>query len=354
MHLPFGKHQFIGLLTALAILTLPGGIRAQDKSQDKKSDKSDTSDNVKFDSADGVELRGTFYPAPKAKAPAILMLHRYGGNREGWEKLAEELQKKGFAVLTFDFRGHGESTKVTADFWKIPANANHIRGGNKADKKVIRQSEFRTDYLPMLVNDIVAAKRYLDKQNDAGLCNSSNLILIGAEEGAALGCLWIDEEWDRRPQIQGTFNRLIYDPQGKPFGEDVAAAIWISPAAGLNRISAGTWLRHRPEIREKTPMLFYASLGDPAGVAAANRLFDDLKRHNKAPELSFARTDVKAGKARGVELVNKEAKVPGEIAQYLEKIIDKKGVNAWKMREPEKGLFTKLVELSNYGFQQLN
>jgi len=352
MHLPFGKHQFMGLLTALAILTLPGGIRAQDKAQDKKSD---TSDNVKFDSADGVELRGTFYPAPKAKAPAILMLHRYGGNREGWEKLAEELQKNGFAVLTFDFRGHGESTKVTADFWKFPANANHIRGGNKPDKKVIRQSEFRTDYLPMLVNDIVAAKRYLDKQNDAGLCNSSNLILIGAEEGAALGCLWIDEEWDRRPQIQGTFNRLIYDPQGKPFGEDIAAAIWISPTAGLNRVSAGTWLRHRPEIRDKTPMLFYASAGDPAGVAAANRLFDDLKKHNKSPELTFARTDLKAGRARGVELVNnKEAKAPEEIPQYLEKIIAKKGVNAWKMREPEKGLFTKLVDLSQYGFQQLN
>src|SRR5439155_24509606 len=102
MHLPFGKHQFIGLLTALAILTLPGGIRAQDKAQDEKSD---TSDNVKFDSADGVELRGTFYPAPKAKAPAILILHRYGGNREGLERLAEELGMKGWGVLTFDVRG---------------------------------------------------------------------------------------------------------------------------------------------------------------------------------------------------------------------------------------------------------
>src|SRR5712692_6728225 len=256
MHLPFGKHQFMGLLTALAILTLPGGIRAQDKAQDKKSD---TSDNVKFDSVDGVELRGTFYPASKAKAPAVLMLHRYGGNREGWDNLATDLQKAGFAVLTFDFRGHGESTKVSPDFWKYTANTNHIRGANKADKKTIRQSDFRNDYLPMLVNDIVAAKRYLDKQNDAGLCNSSNLIVVGAEEGAALGCLWIREEWDRLPQIKGALNRLIYDPQGKPFGEDIAAAIWISPSAGLNGRSVGSYLRDRKEIRERTPMLFYSS-----------------------------------------------------------------------------------------------
>ena len=346
------KRKVWGLLAGLTLLTLPQGIQAQDKKSDP--DKKSVSDNVKFDSVDGVELRGTFYPASKAKAPAVLMLHRYGGNREGWDNLATDLQKAGFAVLTFDFRGHGESTKVSPDFWKYTANTNHIRGANKADKKTIRQSDFRNDYLPMLVNDLVAAKRYLDKQNDAGLCNSSNLILVGAEEGAALGCLWIDEEWDRRPQIRDTFNRLILDPQGKPFGDDIAAAIWISPTAGLNRISAGTWLRRRTEIRDKTPMLFYASSGDQAGVDAATRLFADLKKQSKSPELTFAKTDVKAGKARGVELVNKkDAKVSGEISNYLEKVIDKKGVNAWKMREPEKSMYTKLADLSRY-FPQLN
>ena len=182
MHLSVGKRGFAGIVTALAILVLPQALYGQDKAQEKKSD---SSENIKFDSVDGVELRGSFYAASKAKAPAVLMLHRYGGSRQGWEKLAEELQSKGFAVLTFDFRGHGESTKVTSDFWTFPANINHIRGGRK-DKKIIRQSEFRTDYLPMLVNDIVAAKHELDKRNDAGECNSSNVILIGAEEGAAL------------------------------------------------------------------------------------------------------------------------------------------------------------------------
>src|SRR5262249_16937408 len=154
---------------------------------------------------------------------------------------------------------------------------------------------------------------YLDKQNDAGLCNSSNLIVIGAEEGAALGCLWIEEEWDRRPKIKVTMvvDMWVNDPQGKPYGEDIAAAICITPSAGFGRISASTWLRHRPEIRDKTPMLFYASTGDAAGIATANRLFDDLKKHNKTPELTFLRTDVKAGRARGVDLVNsKEPKVP--------------------------------------------
>ncbi len=354
MHGSGRKRTIVVMLAGLALVILTQGIQAQDKKpdQDKKSD----SDNVRFDSVDGAELRGTFYPSSKAKASAILMLHRYGGNRQGWENLAEELQKNGFAVLTFDFRGHGESTKVAPEFWKIPANANHIRGGNKPDKKSIKLSEFRQDYMPMLVNDIVAAKRYLDKQNDAGLCNSSNLIVIGAEEGAALGSLWINEEWDRRRKIKRTALVDIWydDPQGKPFGEDIAAAIWISPTASLNGRSVGKWLE-RKEIRDRTSMLFYASNGDAAGAAAAKRLYDDFKKQSKAPELTFLQDEVKAGKARGTDLVNKkDAKVPEQIALYLKKVIDKKGENAWKMREPERSPYMQLVILSNYGFSQLN
>jgi alpha-beta hydrolase superfamily lysophospholipase len=348
MHISGNKQKLMAILTGLAILALPHAVKGQDKGQDKKSD---SSENVKFDSVDGVELRGTFYPASKAKAPPVLMLHRYGGNRQGWEKAAEKLQDKGFAVLTFDFRGHGESTKVSPDFWKLAANANHIRGGNKPDKKTIRQSEFRADYLPMLVNDIAAAKRYLDKQNDAGLCNSSNLILVGAEEGAALGLLWMDSEWDRRPKIQTTLNRWIYDPQGKPYGEDIAAAIWISPTSALNGKSVSNWLRDHKEIREKIPMVFYASKEDASGSAAATKLFDDLKRQGKM-DLTFLQ--IKGGKARGVELVNnKDFTLPDDFKKYLEAVNDKKGINAWKMRDTERGPLAELVPLQRYGFSQL-
>jgi pimeloyl-ACP methyl ester carboxylesterase len=348
-------------LAGIALLVLSPGIRAQDKkkpnpdkTQNKKSDpdkqdkKNTDSDSVRFDSVDGVELRGSFYPAAKAKSPAVLMLHRYGGNREGWEPLAEKLQKEGFAVLTFDFRGHGESTKVSPDFWKIASNANHIRGGTKADKKTIRYGDFKPDYMPMLVNDIVAAKGFLDKQNDAGLCNSSNVIVIGAEEGAALGCLWTNEEWDRRPKIKRTnlVDMWYDDPQGKPFGEDIVAAIWISPNATLNGKSAGKWLE-RKEIRDRTSMLFYASSGDSAGAAAAKQLYDDFKKKSKGAEMTFLQDGVKAGKARGTDLVNKkDAQVPDEIAKYLEKVKDKKGENAWRMRATEKGIFINLVDLS--------
>ena len=99
IQLSVGKRGFAGIVTALAILVLPQALYGQDKAQEKKSD---SSENIKFDSVDGVELRGSFYAASKAKAPAVLMLHRYGGSRQGWEKLAEELQAVAPLVDVFE------------------------------------------------------------------------------------------------------------------------------------------------------------------------------------------------------------------------------------------------------------
>jgi hypothetical protein len=262
------------------------------------------------------------------------------------------LQKKGFTVLTFDFRGHGESTNVTPEtFWKVSQNSNLIRGA-KPNRKTIRQSDFQRSYTPMLVNDISAAKRYLDQKNDEQLCNSSNLIVIGAEEGAALGTLWIYTEWDHWPRIKNAFNVWIRDPQGKLLGEDIAAAIWFSPVSSLNGKSVGDWLKDKKEIREKIPMVFFASKEDQTGAAVASRLFEDLKRQSKL-DLTFAEL-VKGGKAHGVDLVNKkELNVPDQVCKYLEKVIDKRRVNAWKMRDPEK-VEAVFVPLSRYGFTQLN
>src|SRR5207302_214344 len=45
-------------------------------------------------------------PAP---VPAVLMLHGYGENRSVWKALEPELLKRGWAVMSLDLRGHGES-----------------------------------------------------------------------------------------------------------------------------------------------------------------------------------------------------------------------------------------------------
>jgi fermentation-respiration switch protein FrsA (DUF1100 family) len=63
---------------------------------------------------DGVALAATLYlpdgTPPSGGWPAIVMFHEIGGNRVGINTLAESsFANEGYAVLTFDTRGHGQS-----------------------------------------------------------------------------------------------------------------------------------------------------------------------------------------------------------------------------------------------------
>jgi len=68
---------------------------------------------VTIESSDNWELKGDYYrPIPRAKnAPGLLLLPTFGGNRTVYKKTAPFFQKKGYAVLTVDLRGIGESRK---------------------------------------------------------------------------------------------------------------------------------------------------------------------------------------------------------------------------------------------------
>ncbi|HMF00746.1 MAG TPA: alpha/beta fold hydrolase [Terriglobia bacterium] len=66
---------------------------------------------IRLKTFDLVELHASFdlpvgVPAP---IPAVLLLHGYGENRSVWKDFAEELLGRGWAVMTLDLRGHGES-----------------------------------------------------------------------------------------------------------------------------------------------------------------------------------------------------------------------------------------------------
>jgi alpha-beta hydrolase superfamily lysophospholipase len=67
-----------------------------------------------FAADDGVQLAYTLYepttPKPAAGYPAVVMFHGLGGKRQDTNQLAEQsFANEGYAVLTFDARGHAES-----------------------------------------------------------------------------------------------------------------------------------------------------------------------------------------------------------------------------------------------------
>lgn len=97
-------------LALFALVSVGGTVRAADKPT-----------KVTFDTVDGVTLQGTFWPSPKGKdEPTVLLLHKIGSDshKDGWDDLAAKLQDKGYSVLSFDFRGHGNSTSIDPmKFW---------------------------------------------------------------------------------------------------------------------------------------------------------------------------------------------------------------------------------------------
>jgi pimeloyl-ACP methyl ester carboxylesterase len=65
--------------------------------------------DVTLSTADGLELGAWFVPAagPVDTEMAVLVAPGNGGNREGRAGLAEELSRRGLAVLLMDYRGYG-------------------------------------------------------------------------------------------------------------------------------------------------------------------------------------------------------------------------------------------------------
>jgi dienelactone hydrolase len=103
------KHTLLGLAIALA---LGAGLGAQ-------AQKTDAGTTVDIKAPDGVTLKGTYYSAGKT-APGILLMHQCNMDRHAWDGLASDLNKAGFNVLTFDFRGFGESGgERMTDFAKL-------------------------------------------------------------------------------------------------------------------------------------------------------------------------------------------------------------------------------------------
>jgi pimeloyl-ACP methyl ester carboxylesterase len=63
---------------------------------------------VEFPSADGMQLRGWWMPGDPGMPP-IVLCHDRDSSKRSMINLAIALREEGFAVLMFDFRGHGQS-----------------------------------------------------------------------------------------------------------------------------------------------------------------------------------------------------------------------------------------------------
>lgn len=117
------------------------------------------SQRVSFRTTDGVTIAASFYETTRKPAPAVICLHMLTRNRRDWEPVAAQLTTAGIAVLTVDFRGHGESGVAPTD-----AAAG----------------------LASLTEDVAAARRYLESRPEV---IRDRIGLLGASLGANVALL---------------------------------------------------------------------------------------------------------------------------------------------------------------------
>lgn len=125
----------------------------------------DHGQRVTFLTDDGVSIVGTYYtPASGTNnsTPTVILLHMLGRDRNTWNTLASTLsEKEGYAVLSIDLRGHGESIKQN-------------------DKTISYQIFTEEDFNKMVL-DVKAAKQFLTGQKNA---NPNTISIVGASIGA--------------------------------------------------------------------------------------------------------------------------------------------------------------------------
>jgi len=288
---------------------------------------------------DGVEIVGDYYPPPPAKgknAPVVLLLHAVGpqrinASRKDWEKFPEQLQSKGYAVIAFDFRGYGDSTKITKPekYWQVPAAGllgPHVPKRSFPAKNPPIKIDLR-DYgspteLAQLGNDLIAIKRWAHYKNDASELNSGNMIVIGAEQGAVIGALWAYNEFVMPTRQRGP---------GKWEGEDISCVVWLSlqPFLGNSNIESATLKKCLMAMKDKFPTL--AMYGDTDNMRRNfwNRALEWIKPQDQSERFKGTGVwPIKGTNLAGTKLLGNEAFGSEKtIIDYIEKY---KNDNLWR------------------------
>jgi pimeloyl-ACP methyl ester carboxylesterase len=353
------------LAAGLAVLAAALAGRAQNQTQPTPATAPDGSRvRVPITTADGVELDGTYFRSPKTgrDCPCIIMVHKFASDRSksDWINLASALQNEGYAVLTFDLRGHGGSTALSSPnmFWTVPYNRNGIRGSS-ARKSVISYTDFRPAYFPFIANDVAAARRFFEQKNDAGEVNIHRLVIIGAQEGAGLGFLFTALEYNREYRVGVT----ALQSNGTSFnaGADIIAGVWLSlsrtlamPAGNGPNFDLPGWVRQHPTLRDRTPMCFIFGDKDNRARPDSEAVFRVLtgpmsgrpEKHKLDALLAIHGTDL-----AGAALLGQPAlEVPGKVLTFVQKVLADRRVVPWTEVKPEVNVLT-LVNLLPFGFR---
>jgi pimeloyl-ACP methyl ester carboxylesterase len=287
-------------LAWLAISLLAGSLafaQAKTKEEEEK-DKIPDPENITVETSDDVPIKATYYASRlKKKAVPIIMLHGWKGNRGEFHVMASHLQKQGYAVISPDLRGHGQSLKYkTANGDTEEFNLEKMKGPD----------------LEKMVLDVEAVKKFLVERNNAGELNIEALCVVGADLGCSIAMMWSAADWNVRslPSIKQ--------------GQDVKAMILLSPVESFKGVTTRGPMGHAV-VRGKLSTLICVGKEDAKALGDAKRIHTAmLKFHGKPPteeKEAAKKQDLfmveDATSLQGTGLLRNGLETPSEIQKFL-------------------------------------
>jgi hypothetical protein len=245
----------------------------------------------KFRAPDGTALTANYYPAKLGtKAAVLMMVHEKGQSSKDFEDpiselkkqgLAEHMQGLGYAVLTFDLRGHGANVRgpVEPKDWKL------------------------------MVDDLQAAYIFLLDRHNRGELNLAHLGVIGVGEGANLVAAW------------------AASPAGAVSSEgqalsDISAMVLISPMSDGEGL---IFSKVMSDLTARFPLMIMVGETDLASGPPV-RVAKPIVERTRNNQVEFF-----PSKLHGYKLLRLEPKVTSLIVKFFEKHIQYK-TSAWEPR----------------------
>ncbi len=224
-----------------------------------------TRETLTLRAADGAALAADVYLPEAPSPPALILAHRFGGDRSVWGGFPEFMRRAGYMVIVPDLRGHGGS--ATAPFGSPEAAAKGPGGWTAA------------------LADLNAARKALLEKG----ASPDNLAVAGEELGAALALLYARRE----PSMQ--------------------AVILLSPGMNQHGLDSESAIRELDDC----PVLLAVAQNDAYADTSAAAL--------KAAAPAFAELQRYSGAAHGADLFAAHPDAMGQVLEWLRPIIGKDG-----------------------------
>ena len=218
---------------ALAMVATPSSLTTAPAALARESRPTEGIRGMHLETSDGLTLSGTYYEPNskrKMKAPAAILIHTAGAERESLDDLARYLQRKGVGVLTFDLRGHGESKSERIDWEEM-------------DERM-RQATWSQS-----IRDIQAAAAYLKQR---GEIHNNNLSVIGVETGSTLAVKHALDDTNVRAVV-------LFQPSAEAYGFNLQAD--LEDLEGLPTAIASS-----KDLRDQASALVNAAHGGGEGT----------------------------------------------------------------------------------------